>query len=126
MYSGFVVLRLPSKSGATGRRFRCLGVKRNARTACRRGPIFGPSLYESRGQGRRVRFRFRVGCGAGFGCGLAAVSVARCVGCRYSGRNRVSVTLEMVPVTPRTPPLSTPTPESAMLTVRLTIHCGMQ
>ena len=65
------------------------------------GPIFGPSLYESR-QGRHVRFRFRVGCGPGFGYGLAAVSVTRRVGCRYSGRNRVSVTVEMVPVTPRT------------------------
>ena len=40
--------------------------------------------------------------GPGFGYGLAAVSVARRVGCRYSGRNRVSVTVEMVPVTPRT------------------------
>ena len=66
------------------------------------GPIFGPSLYESPGQGRRVRFRFRVGCGPGFGYGLAAVSVTRRVGCRYSGRNRVSVTVEMAPVTPHT------------------------
>ena len=65
------------------------------------GPIFGPSLYESRGQGRRVRFRFRVGFLPGFGYCLAEVSVPRRVGCRYSGRNRVSVTVEMVPVTPR-------------------------
>ena len=50
-----------------------------------------------------MRFRFRVGCGPGFGYGLAAVSVTRRVGCRYSGKNRVSVTVEMVPVTPRTP-----------------------
>ena len=42
------------------------------------------------------------GFGPGFGYGLAMVSVTRRVGCRYSGRNRVSVTVEMVPVTPRT------------------------
>ena len=101
-YAGFVVLRLPSKSGAIWRRFRCFGVKRDARTPCRRGTDFrslalresGPGTPHavSVSSGLRAWFRLRSGC----------VSVTRRVGCRYSSRNRVSVTVEMVPVTPRT------------------------
>ena len=62
------------------------------------GPIFGPSLYESRGQGRRVRFRFR----AWF---RLRSSYGFCYASRWLPLQRQkpsSVTVEMVPVTPRT------------------------
>ena len=106
MYAGFVVLRLPYKiykSGAIWRCFRCLGVKRDAVTRSRRGTDFRSLSLRESGPGTPRAVSVSGGLRAWFGYGLAAVSVTRRVGCRYSGRNRVSVKVEMVPVTLRTP-----------------------
>ena len=68
MFAGFVVLRLPSKSGAIWRCFRCLGAKRDARTPCKKGDRFSVPLFT------RVGAR-DAACGFGFGWAAGLVSV---------------------------------------------------
>ena len=86
MYAGFVVFRLAFKSGAIWRCFRCLGVKRDARTPCRRGTDFRSLSLRESGPGTpravsvsgglRAWFRLRSGCGFCYASALVAVTAA--------------------------------------------------
>ena len=77
MYAGFVVLRLPSKSGAIWRCFWCLGVKKDAKTPCRRRTDFRSLSLQESGPGTPRAVSVSGGLRAWFRLRSLAVTAAK-------------------------------------------------